>query len=41
MWLSYCRDVYGLDEEMLADKPTGWIVQRAIEADETHGNPYR
>jgi len=32
-WLAYARDVHGLDEELLADRPTEWIVGRVAEED--------
>jgi len=31
VWLSYARDVCGLDEDILADRSTAWIVGRVRE----------
>jgi hypothetical protein len=31
VWLSTARDIYGLDESVLAEKPTAWIVRRCQE----------
>jgi len=35
-WLPYARDVCGLDEDILDDRPTEWIVGRVGEEPRRH-----